>query len=251
MTSLKDTLVSFTTYNNLPHIHDVSDVPKNHSRDLEDLRALLVKHNVPSGVCVRLIHKHYDVEDGEVMGFQEVTVPPYGNVTAMHPLKSPDPSKLHGIHYFVDKDGLLQAYEYAATEGSDMSNYESFLVEFCRIVVGRSLQMKYGLKLQCDIDETSRTEFELPSKRSTIMIPEGMPTPDGEYDVEVVTEWSSKPNVGKKGCSHCWHNVKSCSHKSLNGNFGSPEEVDIYLGAQKVEPGTPVWSIVTAVTEVC
>lgn len=130
-----------------------------------------------------------------------------------------------------------------------MSKYEPFLVEFCRIVVERGLQMKYGLKLQRDIEKLGWTEFEFPNKLSTIMIPEGMPTPHGEYDVEVVTEWSSKPKI--RACKHCWHSVMTCSHPSKNGGFCTSEEVDVYLGAQKIEPGTPVWRIVSALTEVC
>jgi hypothetical protein len=38
------------------------------------------------------------------MGFEKVTVASYGNVTIVHLMKTPGPSKLYGIHYLVDED---------------------------------------------------------------------------------------------------------------------------------------------------
>jgi len=242
MAYLKDSLVPAALYNSLPHINEVSDVPEKYSKDLEDLRALLSKHNLPKGVFIRLIHKHYDLKEGESMAFSKVDVPLQGTVTVMHPTNPSETSKLRGVHFFVDEQGCLQAYEYSTTEGPNISNYRSFLEEFCRIVSERGLQMKYGLKLQVDPDEHGWTEFEFPSKRSTIMIPEGMPIPDGKYDLNVVTEWGFLPT--KRDCYHCGHICWHCVHVDSH-------ETGVYLGAQKVEPGTPIWGIVNAVIAVC
>ena len=61
-------------------VHDVANVPSNHSEDLEDLRMLLVKHSVPKNVCIRLIHKHFDTYEREVMVFDKITLPAHGTV---------------------------------------------------------------------------------------------------------------------------------------------------------------------------
>jgi hypothetical protein len=82
-TYLKDEFILFATYNIVPHIHDISQVPKDNSSDLDYLRAVWVKHNVLSGIYIRQIHKLYDVKDGEVLVFKEVTVPLLGNVQVM------------------------------------------------------------------------------------------------------------------------------------------------------------------------
>lgn len=249
---LRDTPVSASTYNKLPLIEEVQHVPESHSSDLTELRALLAKHSVPAGVSIRLIHKHYDVKDDEVMAFEDVAVPPHGTVKVMHPVKVSEVSGLRGTHFFVDEDGLLQSYEYTSLPSPDMSIYEPFLLEFCQIVVNRGLQMKYGLKLECDAHKTSWTEFEYPDKRSTVMIPEGMPTPEGKFDFQVITEWGSDLGACYGKCYHCGHQVTCdhCDHYAMEGH-SEPEDMKFYLGPQKIEPGTPVWAIMSAVTEVC
>lgn len=69
MASLVDNFVPSSTYNTLPLISQVAGVPKEHSQDLQDLRELLNKHNVPKGVSVRLIHKHFDAKSWFLTGF--------------------------------------------------------------------------------------------------------------------------------------------------------------------------------------
>lgn len=111
MASIKDNFVSPAVYNHLPHIADVANVPKDDAKDIADLRALLAKHNLPNGVAIRLIHKHFDLHDGEIMAFKEVTAKPFGNVLVMRPVASAATLQAHGLNYFVDDAGQLQAYE--------------------------------------------------------------------------------------------------------------------------------------------
>lgn len=75
MATLHNTLVSSFIYNALPLISEVDAAVDSQSRDFEDLRALLQKHNVPKSVSIRLLHKHFDTKDGEVMVFENVPVP--------------------------------------------------------------------------------------------------------------------------------------------------------------------------------
>lgn len=245
MATLIDTLVSSSIYNGLPYIEEVHDILSTNSSDLADLRALLNKHQVPLGVSIRLIHKHYEVVEGEVMSFEEVSVPEQGMVKVMHPVKPPIASNLHGIHFFVDKQGSLQAYEYSNSSAPDMSGYQSFLRDFCQIVVERGLQMKFGLKLQHQLD-TGWMEFEYPDKRCTVMIPEGLPRPEGDLTFQVDTEWAGSSQPLSFSCGHtswtCGHNSKQDSEE---------KDLTCFLGPQKIKPGTPVWAILSAVTEVC
>jgi hypothetical protein len=127
---------------------------------LADLRSLLAKHNVPNGVSVRLIHKHFGVLNGEMMAFKQVTAQPFGRLLVMSPVVPSETSHLRGVNYFVDDDGLLQAYKYTESEVLDMSNYTAFLDEFCALVVQRGLQHMFGLKLPSDWKETYWTEFK-------------------------------------------------------------------------------------------
>jgi hypothetical protein len=248
MVVLTNNHVSPSVYNNLPHIKDVQDVPVTDSSDLADLRVLLTKHQVPPVISIRLIHKHYDVNDGEVMAFEGVTVPDHGTVKVMHPINTRTKSPLHGVHFFVDDHGALQAYEYSSLPTPDVSSYEAFLHDFCQLVVERGLQMKYGLKLQQQPETVGWMEFEYPDRRSTVMIPEGAPRPQGDLAFQVTTEWGGDGNpFGMPACD-CGHTKVTCHHSTKNH-----EEVDLefYLGPQKIEPGNPVWAIMNAVAEVC
>ncbi|UPK92441.1 hypothetical protein LCI18_003376 [Fusarium solani-melongenae] len=178
MATIKNIFVSSTTYNSLPAIMEVSHVPENHQKDLEDLRGLLAKHGVPSGVSIRLIHKHYDAADGEVMDFKRLT-------------SALDASGLKGLHYFVDDNGSLWPYGYTTPdEIVDFSGYQPFVREFCGLVM-EGLYRKFGLKLRSSEDDISGTEFEFPAERSIAMIPEGLPVPEGAFEINITTEWGA------------------------------------------------------------
>ncbi|RYP80489.1 hypothetical protein DL770_006206 [Monosporascus sp. CRB-9-2] len=155
---LRDTFLSSTKYNSLPHIIEVSDAPDDHSKDLEDLRAIFANHNVPRGIFVCL--KHFDTEEGEVMTFKRLHVPSYGAIQVMQPSKYPDKSSLQGFHYLIDEDGSFQAFEYTTPDRvGDLSDYQPFLKGFSRVIVERGLQRKLGLKVNSTPDGIACTEF--------------------------------------------------------------------------------------------
>lgn len=203
----------------------------------------------------------------------------------MRPVDSPDTSRLRGVNYYVDKDGSLQAYEYTESEVLDISKYATFITEFCDLVVKRGLQHKLGLKLKSDWEITNWTEFEFPCERSTLIIPKGMPIPEGEFGISVNTEWGAKGSSDGLGdpqgrcsdhdpsCTHCeghcvshcrnhhtaacishcdYHCKSHCKHceTECHKELPRPNDDEWYLGGQKIEPGTPVHDLVTAVIKV-
>lgn len=242
---LKDDLVSSATYNSLPHISNLAGVSDDNSSDPQQLRALLVKYNVPNCICIRLVHKHFDVKEGEATVLKTLDIPKHGSVSILRPSQiAAAPSQLHGFHYFVNADGLLQAYEYSPLAAAlDMFNFGPFLVESCRTVDERGFQHKLGLEIGRDIDtEDGWTEFEFNEERRTIIIPEGCPKPEAEYEFSVETEFHANPNndgnvfTHTRRCAHCSHPVKG------------PE--GLYVGERKIEPGTPFHDFYIAVVEV-
>ena len=262
MASLIEKFLPFSIYNNLPHIRDVANAPNNHLEDLEDLRKLLAKHNVPKGVSIRLIHKHFDTQDGEIMTFDKLVLPTFGTVQTMKPIRPSNNHKLRGIHYFVNNTGSLQAYEYALFDVPDMSKFTSFLEEFSHLVIERNLQHKFGLKLkvQDELDRMSWTEFEFHQKRSTIMLQKGMPMPNGDFDYTVSTEWNAiLADDDTKTCKHkttCRHGNSTCNHCRHCANHdveyncsidGDSLDAGFCLGGQRVTPGTPIFEVVNAI----
>lgn len=276
MAVLIDTFVASSVYNSLPHIQVASDAPEQHKDDLEDLRALLVKYDVPKDVSIRLIHKHYDTLDREVMVFDKVEHPTHGTVQTMKPVIPSAASGLHGIHYFLNDQGALQAYEYATCEAPDPTSVPGpFFAEFRRMVSERGLQHKFGLKIKRadELAQTGWTEYELHEKRSTVMFPDGMPQPEkGAPKVSgaasaftVTTEWLGGPGQSDSPGSACSHSqCRHCSHPPPTvicvAHWPDPWEKGVQdgmmdkqrvfcLGGQKVEAGTPVYEILSAVVE--
>ncbi|CEF73937.1 hypothetical protein FGSG_01752 [Fusarium graminearum PH-1] len=246
---LKDTIVAPAVYNSLPHISDVSEAPKTHASDLIELRALLFKHDVPASVSVRLIHKHFNVVEGEVMAFKQVSAPPFGDVVVMRPEHAIQDLPLHGLNYFVDSDGMLQAYEYTTDETMNMVPYSSFLAEFCSLVVQKGLQLKFGLKLSAKEDSTTATEFEYPHSRSTIIIPQGLPEPESLGDKGVTTEWKGMPSGDPKK-AFCLIHIQTCNqHCKGHQSGGEDKKGEWYLGGQTLVPGTEIYKLVGAVIE--
>lgn len=140
MASFIETFVPFSTYNSLPCIEEVANAPSDHSKDIKDLRKLLAKHHVPKDVSIRLIHKHFATQKGEIMMLGKIELPSYGTVQTMQPFLPSSSHHLRGIHYFVNDEGSLQAYEHANYDVPDMTTFASFLGEFCQIVSERNLQ---------------------------------------------------------------------------------------------------------------
>lgn len=254
MSLLKSEIISSLSYNALPAIKENSNVPVDFHDDLAYLRRLLQKHSVPSSVGVRLVHKHFDTVDGEIMVFRTVEVPSVGTVQIMGPMQSHHGNHVRGLNYFVDHNGDLQAYEYTTSKGPNMSEYQTFLDEFAQFIVNRGLQMKWGLKVggSGTDEEMGFSEFEVPEKRSTLMIPDGIGLPPFEYESDVVTDWYAA-GVKPLALSRCTK-TRSGQHHSTGGNckstrsgkhYQSKHAVDgLFLAGEKLETGSPIYNVV-------
>ncbi|KAH7348141.1 hypothetical protein BKA66DRAFT_516750 [Pyrenochaeta sp. MPI-SDFR-AT-0127] len=246
MMIVKNTFVPVAVYNGLPHITEVVGVPEMDAANLADL------------LSIRLIHKHFDINDGEVMAFKEVTAKPFGNVLVMRPVASAAISRFEGLNYFVNDGGELQAYEYINSDTLNLAEFPEFLAEFCALVVERGLQRKLRLKTKSGCDVPSWSEFEYPCHRSTMIILKGMPVPEGDSGFTVATEWgapaldaSTMPDGENSPMMSCFsHCVSHC-----NGHCTAHDSEIIdggmwYLGGKKLEAGAPVYNLMAAVVEV-
>lgn len=233
MANLKTSFISSAEYNSLPTIHDIPDLRDNQDRD--DLCALLGKHSLPIGINVRLIHKHFDTLDNEVMVFRPVHCSSVANLQIMGPILSQRVPFLRGLHYLFDESGHFQAYEYTTAEGPDLSKYTAFLEEFAKMIVDRGLQRNWGLR--CGLEGSSYTEFEVPEKRSTIMIPSEVSLPPFESTRSVVTDWQNGLRGDPKAKGNCIE-TRSTHHQTKK--VGD----EYYLADTKLEYGSAVYHIV-------
>lgn len=59
-------------YNRIPFIHEMENAADTYKDELQYLRNLLDKHNIPRSVCIRLIHNHYHLDEGEILAVSEL-----------------------------------------------------------------------------------------------------------------------------------------------------------------------------------
>ncbi|KAJ3493479.1 hypothetical protein NLG97_g4709 [Lecanicillium saksenae] len=255
MTKFIHSMLPASRYNLLPLIADNDKVPEEHQEDLEFLQSLLKKHEISSGVSIRLIHKHFDANEGEVMVFDTVTLPGQGSIQTMKPVLATPELHVKGMHYFVDSNNDLQAYEYTTGEVPNIGPCEAFMQEFCSYVASRSLQSKFGLKManKHSTGESSWTEYEMIDKRVTIMFPGATPVPQAECDdnFTVCTEWG-QPDIDDQGpsvcnhstkCSHCTHCPSHRSNNQSSMTTGDAE-TGYSIGGHLALPGTPLYKVI-------
>ena len=243
----KEGFVSPVTYNGLPYISEVSRVPVDNPNDLQEPRSLLVKYQAPKTICIRLIHKPFDINAGEAIVAKKIDIPKHGTVSVLGPTKvTVTQGLLHGLHFLVDANGQLHPYDCSPSPLPDVSGFEPLFADFCRLVVERGLQRKFGWKTGRDSesDMAGWTEFEFPEDRGTIMIPKGLPTPEGEYEFTVETEFHANPRDDDEGCSHA--NTTTCMYCSHSYKSGG----ELCVDGRRVEPGTPFHSLFSAAVEV-
>ncbi|OBT47643.1 hypothetical protein VE00_02915 [Pseudogymnoascus sp. WSF 3629] len=256
---LKDDFLPISAYNSLPNIRDVSDVHETNSEDLTHLQSLLDKHDLSAKVSLKLVHIHFPLHEGEIMAFNNINVDPHGPIPVLGPIKPAEStSKFYGSHYLVDSSGQLQAWEYMTAPGPDMSQYASFISEFCQAIIQRGLQHKFGLSLKSSVEEG---EFEYPQKRATFIVPDTISLPDLENSFITTTEWPRecfKPalsGVSYQHWYHCSHPPKKQFEKLELGaepDYGFVEGIScqdgLFLAGVKLDPGSPFHDVVAAIT---
>ncbi len=256
MALFKDDFLPSSVYNTLPNIREVSDVHQTHSADLSHLQSLLDKYDLSAKVCIKLVHIHFKLEEGEIMAFGDVNVPPHGPIPILGPTKPGPASKFYGSHYLVDEFGQLQAWEYMTTEGPDMSGQSAFVRDFCHAIIQRGLQHKFGLSLKSSVEEGGWTEFEYPEKRATFLVPDTIPIPELENSFNTTTEWPRecfKPvvhGISYKHCYHCKHPRRPETQPEVEHSFveGVSNHDGLWLGDVKLDPASSFFGVVAAIT---
>ncbi|CAG7555254.1 unnamed protein product [Fusarium equiseti] len=211
-------------YNRIPFIHDMEHVAKIHADDLNYLRGLLDKHSMPTSVCIKLIHIHFHLNEGEILAMREIDAPPHGKIPLLEPTMPDVAGKVYGCNYIVDGSGDLQAFEYTTMEGGpDLATYPSFVTEFCAAIVQRGLQHKFGLAINLGAAERgSWMELDYPDKRATFLLPSHIPLPQSDRLIMRTTitkfpSFKSEENGNKDAPTHV----------HIEHVWGSSERIDV------------------------
>jgi len=257
---VKNTYPSASLYNRIPFIHDMGHVAEAHADDLSYLRNLLDKHDMPTNVCVKLIHIHFHLNEGEILAVRELNAPPYGKIPFLEPTTPDVAGKIHGCNYIVDDSGDLQVFEYTTIEGGpDLAAHPAFVAEFCDAVVQRGVQHKFGLAINWGAAARgSWMELDFPEKRATFLLPAYASLPQNDRLVfrTTITKFPSlktERDGNKKGATHIHveHTWGDSLHDDLDGEEpadGLSTKNGLHLTGIPLEPGTAFYTVASAIS---
>lgn len=257
---VKNTYPPTSLYNRIPFIHDMGHVAEAYGDDLNYLRNILDIHDMPTSVCVKLIHIHFHLNKDEILAVRELNAPPHGKIPFLEPLTPDVAGKVYGCNYIVDDSGDLQAFEYTTIEGGpDLAAYPAFVAEFCAAVVHRGVQHKFGLAINLGAAERgSWMELDFPEKRATFLLPGHVPLPQSDRLVlrTTITKFPSPKNEkdGNKDLpthghiEHTWGSSKRIGEDDEEPVDGVTTKNGLHLTGVPLEPGTAFYTVASAIS---
>jgi len=254
MAEVRDDYPAVSMYNEIPFIDEMEHVADTHKDDLDYLKSLLDKHEIPAAVCIKLIHIHFHLNEGEILAFREFSAPPYGMIPFLAPMKPQDNTPVYGCHYLVNDAGDLQAFEYTTAKGEvNLAAYPAFVSEFCKAVTQRGIERKFGLTIKSGAARHGNwIELDYPEKRATFLLPAHIPIPTSEHLMQRTTKtqfFSAKNELGSTSHSHTehYHNGQreELTEPPVNG---VTTKNGLSLTGMPLQPGTAFHNVVSAIS---
>jgi len=177
-------MISAKQYNALLTVDAAHDLSLDMIAVHEELLGIINHFGLSDEFGVRLIHKHFDLVDGEAMVFRHVMVKDSCEAVIMGPLPISKAGVIEGKNFFIDVDSAtLIPYEFTTKGGCDPSKYADFVHAVVQAVAGSEARNVFGLAAKPNQLVEPYTEFELPDAfRSTVMVPTRMMPADFDED---------------------------------------------------------------------
>jgi hypothetical protein len=251
---LKVAFPPVSLYNKVPFIHSMEGVAKAHAGDLAALRELLVKHNMPPTVCIKLLHIHFHLEEGEIIATHEVDAAPHGKVPFLEPMTPAMAGEVFPCSFMVDDQGDLQAFEYTRdTTGPNLTAHPEFVHDFCARIVQRGLKNKFGIAINTGAAEDGVwTELDYPEKRATFLLPGHVQIPHNDnVEIRVTTTKFPRPDMidlktrVHGHAEHSWSKGRAINGEELLD--GVTTKGGLCLAGMPLEPGTPFHHVAAAI----
>jgi len=240
-------MISTKAYNNLPTVTEADSASEGLDAVKKRLLDIVTRHGLSDKFGVRLIHKHFDMNDGEIPVFRDIDVQGICIAIFMGPVRDNSLGPVFGQNFLLDSEGAIVPFEYTTSPCEAPSEYPGFVEELAHELLVSNAAKVLGLCTSAKRSE-SYTEFELPSLRSTIMIPTRLMPVNG--DVNIVTNWAAETFPAPvDGCGHwCAH----CKHRQQrpSDDSGNKEDqlVPSALDAAMKNPDSDLYKVVQTVT---
>ncbi|KAF2155857.1 hypothetical protein K461DRAFT_265341 [Myriangium duriaei CBS 260.36] len=167
--NLDDTPLPASSYNQLPHIDDMSDVATQHCHAHVLLLKLITSHGLSDKFSVHLIHKHFDLLQGRVMVYESVQEKHLPDFTLCCPRRPEQVTDLRGLYFRATHDGKMAAYEYTTEPADDISAHADFVAAFAHTVLSLGVHNVFALTVQ-GTHQGLLTEFEMTDLQSTVLV---------------------------------------------------------------------------------
>jgi len=183
-------MIPIEDYNNLPTVGEAHISAEGLTSVKQRLIDIVTRHGLADKFGIRLIHKHFDMNDGEVPVFRDIDVQGVCTAIFMGPVRDNNLGPVFGKNFLLDREGAVVPFEYTTSPCEAPSEYPGFVEEVAHELLMSNAAKHLGLCIHPKGSE-EYTEFELPELRSTVMIPERlMPTDYG--DAPLVTNWAAE-----------------------------------------------------------
>ena len=164
--------LSSAKYNALPYVDEAHEVTL--SREAEDARLQLLQlisdHCLTEVFSLHLLHRHFDVPEGQVMVYVTVDGPDCPTYQIMGPQKPSGASSLRGRFFFAAPDGSMTAYEYSSDPQPDITQYRGFCSKFWGEVTRLGMQAVFALGVRPTSSLDDCTEIEIAEARATVFV---------------------------------------------------------------------------------
>lgn len=128
---------------------------------------IVTRHGLADKFGVRLIHKHFDLNNGEIPVFRTIDVQGICTAIFMGPVRDNSLGPVFGKNFLLDPDGAIVPFEYTTSPCEAPSEYPGFVEEFAQELLVSNAGKVLGLCTHPKGPEPY-TEFELPELRRVI-----------------------------------------------------------------------------------
>jgi len=167
-------------YNKLPTIGDAHEQSHTYPNAHEHLAQVVKSHGLSDELAIRLVHKHFDLKDGELPLFRTVCVADVDAFVLSPVAATLVPANYAPLHYAI-QDKKLVALEYTTDELKlaprqlETQEYAAFREAFVAEADKLGVCHLYGLALLPKKEPpTGLTEGEINGYRATISLPKAL-----------------------------------------------------------------------------
>jgi len=160
-------MISTESYNNLPTVSEADSSSEGLNPVKQRLLDIVTRHGLADKFGVRLIHKHFDMNEGEIPVFRDIDVPGICTAIFMGPVRDNSLGPVFGKNFLLDSESAIVPFEYTTSPCEAPSGYPGFVEEFAHELLVSNAAKVLGL---CTYPKRSEsyTEYELPALRCAI-----------------------------------------------------------------------------------